>query len=108
MGYIYFIHQENTDYWKIGRTKKPADRLRKHRTSNFNITGFTALFEVENDVASERFLMKNLEKYRLDDREFFELPIDELKSIENKILGIKNIFYSQKFLSIINDQITPP
>ena len=104
MGYIYFIHQEDTNYWKIGRTKKPQDRIRKHRTSNVNITGYTAIFEVENDVLSESILKRLLKKYRFDNREFFELPIDELRGIEKKILGIKKAFYSQKFMDIIKEE----
>ena len=105
MGYIYFIHQEDTNYWKIGRTKKPQDRIRKHRTSNVNITGYTAIFEVEDDVLSESILKRLLKKYRFDNREFFELPIEELKTIETKIIGIKQAFYSEKFFSIVSESL---
>jgi hypothetical protein len=103
MGYIYLIHQEDTDYWKIGRTKKPLDRIKKHRNSNISTAGYTAIFEVEDDVLSETVLFRRLNKYRYDDREFFELPIDELKDLEKNIIGIKTVFYSEKFLSIIKE-----
>lgn len=104
MGYIYLIHQEETDFWKIGRTKKPLERIKKHRNSNVGTLGYTALFEVENDVAAERVLFRMLKDYRHDQREFFELPIDELRKIEKRIIGIKTVYYSQKFLDIIKEE----
>lgn len=102
MGYIYFIHQEGTDLWKVGRTKKPIDRIKKHKNSNVNTKGYTMIFEVENDVLSERQLFRKWEAYRHDEREFFELPLEELKDLEQKIIGVKTSFYSHDYYKLIN------
>lgn len=102
MGYIYFIHQEGTDLWKVGRTKKPKDRIKKHKNSNVNTKGYTMIFEVENDIFAERHLFRRWEVYRHDEREFFELPLDELKDLEQKIIGVKNSFYSYDYYKLIN------
>lgn len=101
MGYIYFILQEGTDLWKIGRTKKPLDRIKKHRNSNVNTIGYTAIFEVQDDVLSEKLLFRKWEHYRHDEREFFELPLEELQDLEQKIVGVKKSYYSEYFLNII-------
>ena len=102
MGYIYFIHQEGTDLWKVGRTKKPLDRIKKHKNSNVNTKGYTMLFEVNDDVLAETFLFRKWENYRHDEREFFELPIDELQNLEQKIIGVKTSFYSHDYYKLIN------
>lgn len=102
MGYIYFIHQEGTDLWKVGRTKKPLDRIKKHKNSNVNTKGYTMLFEVNDDVLAETFLLKKWHNYRYDEREFFELPLEELKDLENKIIGVKTSFYSHDYYKLIN------
>jgi hypothetical protein len=101
MGYIYFIHQEGTDLWKVGRTKKPKERLKKHKNSNVNTLGYTLLFEVEDDVLSETVLLRKWKDYRYDNREFFELPLEELKNLEDKIIGVKKSYYSIDFLKLI-------
>jgi hypothetical protein len=102
MGYIYFIHQEGTDLWKVGRTKKPLDRIKKHKNSNVNTVGYTMLFEVNDDVLAETFLLRKWKDYRHDEREFFELPLEELKDLEKKIIGVKKSYYSEYFLKIID------
>jgi len=107
MGYIYFIHQEGTDLWKVGRTKKPIDRIKKHKNSNVNTKGYTMIFEVEDDILSERQLFRKWKDYRHDEREFFELPLDELKNVENLIIGLKKSFYSYDYYQMIKGEENP-
>jgi hypothetical protein len=110
MGYIYFIHQEGTDLWKVGRTKKPIDRIKKHKNSNVNTKGYTMLFEVNDDVLAETFLMRKWKDYRHDEREFFELPLSELKNVEAKLIGLKKSYYSYDYYKLIQgeDNIASP
>jgi hypothetical protein len=104
MGYIYFIHQEGTDLWKVGRTKKPLDRIKKHKNSNVNTKGYTMLFEVSDDILSERCLFRAWKNYRHDEREFFELPLDELNNLEQKIIGVKKSYYSFEYYKMIKGE----
>ena len=104
MGYIYFIHQEGTDLWKVGRTKKPLQRIKKHKNSNVNTKGYTLLFEVQDDVLSERCLFLAWKDYLHDEREFFELPLDELKNLEHKIIGVKKSYYSFEYYKLIKGE----
>ena len=104
MGYIYFIHQEGTDLWKVGRTKKPLERIKKHKNSNVNTKGYTMLFEVNDDILSERCLFREWKDYRHDEREFFELPLDELNNLEQKIIGVKKSYYSFEYYKMIKGE----
>lgn len=107
MGYIYFIHQEGTDLWKVGRTKKPKDRIKKHKNSNVNTKGYTIIFEVKDDVLAEKFLFRRWEAYRHDEREFFELPLEELTHLEQKILGVEKSYYSYDYYKLIKGEESP-
>ena len=91
-GYVYLIWT-GTDYFKIGRTNNPEKRLKAHRTSNHLVEGFTALFHVEDMYLAETLIKRRFEKYMVDNREWYELPISELEELEKKqlILKIKEI-----------------
>lgn len=99
-GYIYLIWT-NTDYFKIGRTKNPEKRLKAHRTSNHLIEGFTALFYVEDMYIAETRLKHRFQDYMTDSREWYELPVEELKYLENTIIGLKKSYLTEQFLNFI-------
>ena len=99
-GYIYLIWT-GTDYFKIGRTNNPEKRLKAHRTSNHLVEGFTALFHVEDMYLAETLLKRRFEKYMTDNREWYELPITELETLEKNVVGLKKSYITEQFLSFL-------
>lgn len=99
-GYIYLIWT-GTDHFKIGRTNNPEKRIKAHRTSNHLVEGFTALFYVEDMYLAETALKHRFRNYMTDKREWYELPIEELQNLENKIIGLKKSYLTEQFLNIL-------
>ena len=95
-GFVYLIWT-GTNYFKIGRTNNPEKRMKAHRTSNNLIEGYTAIFYVEDMYMAETLLKRKFEKYMADSREWYELPIEELKTLEKNIIGIKKSYLTEQF-----------
>jgi hypothetical protein len=99
-GYIYLIWT-GTDHFKIGRTNNPEKRLKAHRTSNHLVEGFTALFYVDDMYLAETSLKHKFQDYMTDSREWYELPIDELKNLEKSVIGLKKSYLTEQFLNFL-------
>jgi hypothetical protein len=97
-GYIYLIWT-GTDHFKIGRTNNPNKRLKAHRTSNHLVEGFTALFYVDDMYLAETLLKHRFQDYMTDTREWYELPIEELKNLEKNIVGLRKSYLTEQFMS---------
>jgi predicted GIY-YIG superfamily endonuclease len=95
-GFVYLIWT-GTNYFKIGRTNNPEKRIKAHRTSNNLIEGYTAIFYVEDMYMAETVLKRKFEKYMADSREWYELPIHELKELEKNIIGLKKSYLTEQF-----------
>jgi predicted GIY-YIG superfamily endonuclease len=98
--YIYIIY-EGDDRFKIGRSNNIHKRIESYKTHNSQIEGYLAVFEVKDSKLSEKALHRRYEPYRIN-REFFELPLEELKSLEDKIIGLKKSYLSGQYLEFIN------
>ena len=96
--YIYILYEGN-DIFKIGRTSNIHNRLNSYKTHNSNIKGYLAVFEVSDSKLAEKHLHRIYEKYRTT-HEFFELPLEELKDLENRIIGLKTSHISQSYLEL--------
>lgn len=95
-GYIYVIWT-GSNFFKIGRTINPQKRIKAHRTSNNLIEGYTAVFYVNDMYIAETTLKRKFEKYMADNREWYELPIEELKQLEKNIIGLKKSYLTEQF-----------
>jgi hypothetical protein len=97
--YIYILY-EGDNIFKIGRTSQIDKRLNAYKTHNSQIEGYIAVFEVGDSKLAEKSLHRQFEDYRVRN-EFFELPIDELKNLESRIIGLKTSYLSKTYLDFI-------
>lgn len=98
--YVYILYEGN-DIFKIGRTSKIHDRLNSYKTHNSQIEGYLAVFEVSDSKMAEKHLHRVYEDYRVKN-EFFELPIAQLKELENRIIGLKKSYISKQYMDFVN------
>jgi hypothetical protein len=94
--YVYLLYEGN-DIFKIGRTSNIHNRLKPYKTHSSNIEGYLAIFEVKDSKLSESRLHYFYKDYKKNG-EFFELPIDELRIMESKIVGLKKSYLSQQYI----------
>jgi len=98
--YIYILYEGN-DIFKIGRTSHIKTRLNSYKTHNSQIEGYLAVFEVSDSKLAEKHLHRVYEDYRIKN-EFFELPVDKLKELETRIIGLKKSYISKKYIDFTN------
>lgn len=98
--YVYILYEGN-NIFKIGRTSKIHDRLNSYKTHNSQIEGYLAVFEVSDSKMAEKHLHRVYEDYRVKN-EFFELPIDKLKELETRIIGLKTSYISKQYIDFTN------
>ena len=93
-GYIYVLHNNTYNYhgeniYKIGCSKKPSIRLLDYSTSYVEQSTLKYIStQFDNKLNAEKHLFELLKNYRLkSNREFFQLPLDEIiktiKTIED-------------------------
>ena len=93
-GYLYVLHNEcykyyGKDFFKLGRTKDPKQRMNGYRTPFVDKSEFlyVSTERFDNSIAAEHILFSILKSYRIHPkREFFncsvQLAIDTIKTIE--------------------------
>jgi hypothetical protein len=94
-GYIYIAQESNSNYFKIGKTKRDPikNRLSELQSGNKNPIRIIMIYKIDNIDFYEKLIHKKLDKYRIKNgggREWFYFPnnilIDEILSIIGKIL----------------------
>ena len=90
MGYVYLVHQENSNLYKIGRTNNLEQRLVVMRSNNPSIK-LVCYVETDYSKILERKLLDRLRipikgKQRKVRGEWFELSSDWAKVIEFEIM----------------------
>ena len=96
--YVYILYEGN-DIFKIGRTSNIQNRLKSYKTHNSNVNGYLAVFEVSDSKLAEKHLHRVYNDYRVNN-EFFELPLEQLKDLENRVIGLKTSHLSQLYFEL--------
>lgn len=83
-GYVYVLENPYINGLKIGKTTKlPEDRAKELSQSPGVPAPFSVIYKeyVDNCNKGETFVHKMLEKYRLSNKEFFDVPVDDVKAL---------------------------
>lgn len=101
--YIYLIQIEKSNFYKIGLTKNPTQRLNQLQSSNphdLKLIDCIQLNEREKAVKLEKELHKTFIKYKVN-REWFEfVNLDEWKIITKSFNRSETDFSKQSYINV--------
>lgn len=103
--YVYIIHMNNTNYYKIGYSKDCNKRLKQLQTSNpellvlYKAILFTTQINLSTNL--ERYLSDNLKEYKTQGERF---KFENIDALDSKIQDVLNKF--SKFHGIPNLEFT--
>jgi hypothetical protein len=87
-GYIYLL--KDGDYYKIGKAKRPKDRLKTYRTENPRETQIILCEKVSDYTQTEKELL-SLFKSKNHKGEWFKLDSEDIDKIKKYISEVKDL-----------------